>query len=61
MAQAHALCRAQVILLAGIGLAWVANLFADITIHNPVSGARKSNTLQRSWMNPASLTWPTLR
>ena len=32
---------AQVILLAGIGLAWVANLFADITIHNPVSGRTK--------------------
>ncbi len=29
---------AQVILLACIGLAWVANLFADIVIHNPVSG-----------------------
>jgi len=29
---------AQVILLACIGLTWVANLFADIVIHNPVSG-----------------------
>jgi uncharacterized protein len=30
-----------VILLAGIGLALVANLFADITIQNPVSGRTK--------------------
>jgi alpha-beta hydrolase superfamily lysophospholipase len=30
-----------VILSAGIGLALVANLFADITIHNPVSGRTK--------------------